>query len=554
MYQYLSKNYLNIIIYALVVVMAYLLSKVIVNNPGMSVSGWIFSFAPVVAVGITIAVIKISAQTGNTISSFLPPSPLNVDKRIFLVVTSLAIILGLSIIFNPFDFIMPIFIGIIVGLFLLSIYMLVNDRSIDAIGLLLISLPFITYAEFEIIRKIEFSSDWITIKIAIILLFSVTWVFVNVFMNKKPLVKGKFNALVLIFVAITLLSAVLSVDINYSLKRWLFEIVYPILFYFLIINSIRHEKDIPRFLSYLIASVFLNLTIALYYFAKYGGSNPVLDKHLLHIHFADGVLVANTLIMTIPIIIAFLAATHRKSFKLLFFTMMALGIIGLILSFARVVQVIMVIGLLAFCLIRKTRRYLIAFIAVSVLIFIFNFEKLDPYMSKFKHFTSFESIVHSSSMEKRYGGWKAALRMYKDNPMTGVGIGRFNQEYTNYGVLYYSLWASGYVPMISAHNIYLTYLAETGIPGILLLLTIFAAIVVKGFRLVKKRDDKLLFKYALLISIIMFLGNSIVDGIMFAYVKEIDKGMIFWSITAIIMSYGTLEKNLGNHLLDKGRT
>ena len=550
--QYFRRNFVDIIIFLLLIAMAYLSSRVISDYPGMSISRWVFKLAPVVAIGVTIAVVKISTQPGYAISTLFGSSPLNINIRILIVSIFLAIAVGAAIIFNPFDFIMPTFVGSIIFLFFLSVYMIVNHKLIDAIGLLLLSLPFITYVEDQLVRwETGFSFEWITIKIAIIVLFASVWVFVNIFVDKKPIVKGKFNALILIFVAITFFSAIFSVDIVYSLKRWLFEVVYPIVIYFIIINSIRHEIDIRRFMSYFVASVFLNLTLVLYYFAKYGGSNRALDKHLLHLNFADGVLVANVLIMTIPIVIAFLATTHIKSLKLLLYSMIALGIAGLTVSFARMAQISMAIGLLAFGFNKKTRKFLMLFIVMCVLIFIFNFERLDPYLSKYKTLTSFERVVHAPSMEKRYWGWKAALQMFQDHPLTGVGIGRFNQEYVNYGTLYYSAWADDYVPMISAHNTYLNYLAETGIPGTILLLAIFSAIVVKGFGLLKKADSNHVFMYSLLVSVFVFLINNLVSGTTFAHVKEIDKGMTFWSITAIIMSYGIIKKNQGNHLLDK---
>jgi O-antigen ligase len=203
---------------------------------------------------------------------------------------------------------------------------------------------------------------------------------------------------------------------------------------------------------------------------------------------------------------------------------------------------------------------LILFLVATVLIFIFNFAKLEPYLNKYVDLTSIDSIVHESSLEKRFGGWGASLGMFKDHPLFGIGIGRFKQDYANYGVVYFSAWAykqglsSGYVPMISAHNMYLNYLAETGIPGIFLLMTIFSTIIIKGLSLIKKADSNYVFKYALLVSIVIFLGNNIFDGITFAYIKEIDKGMIFWSITAIIMSYAAIGKNQGNHFPERRRT
>ena len=550
--QYFRENFVNIVIFLLMIVMAYFSSIVVLNNPGMSVSRWIFGLGPLVAVGITIVTIKMCTNAGYSVSDIFSFSPAHINRWAFLAITALAVVMGIFLSLNPYDFIFPVFTVTIIFLFVLSVYLIIAHKMVDAIGLLLISLPLITYAENQIVSKTGFGLDWITIKIAIIMLFASIWVFVNIFVDKKPLVKGKFNALILMFCATTFFSAVFSTDITYSLKRWLFEIVYPIVVYFIIINSIKYEIDIRRFMAYLVAGVFLNLTLVLYYFAKHGSSEIVMNRHALYLYFADGVLVANVLIMVIPIVIAFVATTNTKSLKLLFYTMTAAGTAGLAMSFARMAQLSMAIGLLALGLNKKTRKYSIVIIAAGVLIFTFYSGELDPYLSKYKHLTSFENIVYASSMERRYVSWKAAIDMFKDHPVLGIGIGRYSQEYANYGILYYYSWADDYVPMISAHNMYLNYLAETGLAGILLLLAIFFTVVVKGVGLIKKAADNYVFKYSLLISVFIFLSNNFVDGITFAYVKEIDKGLIFWSITAIIMSYGIIKKNHGSHLLDRG--
>ena len=522
--------------------MGYLLGKVITDNPGMSVSRWIFGLAPVFVVGAAIAIVKANAHAGFDLSTFLSFPRLNAGGGALLLIAVLAAAIGLSVTFNPFDSIMPIFIGIIISLFLTSVYMVMNNKPIDAIGLLLISFPFITYAEFIVSSTFGISSELITVKTAVILIFTAIWFICNHLIYRNNIVKTKFDALILLFIILTFLSAIFSANIGYSLGRWLFEIIYPLSFYFLVINSVRHEKHIEKFMYYLVAGVFLNLALVLYYFAKYGGGNTLLDRYMLNLNFADGVLIANMLIMVMPVAVAFLVTTQSKGMKALLYMMLILGIAGLVLSFARMAQAITVIGLLAFGLNKKTRKYVLLMIAVGAFVFVFDSEKLNPYMSKYGSMTSLEDVVHASSMEKRYGGWRAALGMVKDHPFTGVGVGRFNQEYANYGVLYYSEWASGYVPMISAHNLYLNYLAETGIPGFVLLLTIFLTILTRGFHLIKNAGSNYVFKFSILISVLVFMANSLVDGITFAYVKEIDKGMVFWSMTAIIMSYGIIEK------------
>ncbi|MEE8575412.1 MAG: O-antigen ligase family protein [Thermodesulfobacteriota bacterium] len=554
--QYIKNNYINITVFSLVVLTAYLLGQVIVDSPGTSMSRWIFGLAPVGVVVMAIAVVIVSGETDLRLSSFFGLPRLNASLGFFLLCIALAAAVGVLIVLNPFDFILPILIATTVCLTVFSFYMLINRKMIDALGLLLISFPFLTYIEHNMVSwKTAFIFEWVTIKISVIIVFAFVWFVVTVFVDRRTFVKGRFDALVLIFIGVAFLSAILSVDSDYSLKRWLFEVVYPVSFYFIIVNRIRDEKEIIKLISYLVAGVFLNLTLVLYFFAKYGGKNSLLNEHMLHLSFADGVLIANVLIMVIPIVVAFLATAEEKRIKVLCYILIAVGLMGLVLSFARMTQACMLVGLLAFGLNKKTRKFVLLSLVAALIVFAVNSDKMSPYLSKYRGLTSIEDIVHTSSMEKRYGGWKAALGMVKDRPVTGVGVGRFSKEYSNYGTLYYSKWASGYVPMISAHNFYLTFLAETGVLGLIVLVLIFLTLLRSAVRLVKNTKSYHIFKLSLLISLSIFLANNFVDGITFAYVNEIDKGAIFWTLAAVIMSFTYIEKSASKNLkenTDKG--
>jgi hypothetical protein len=57
--------------------------------------------------------------------------------------------------------------------------------------------------------------------------------------------------------------------------------------------------------------------------------------------------------------------------------------------------------------------------------------------------------------------WKTALIMIIDNPLTGVGPGNFENAYTAY--------RGAGLSTIFAHNFYLQFCVETGIPGVVLL-------------------------------------------------------------------------------------
>ena len=67
--------------------------------------------------------------------------------------------------------------------------------------------------------------------------------------------------------------------------------------------------------------------------------------------------------------------------------------------------------------------------------------------------------------------WEAAIRTFLDNPITGIGIGNFrlvHHIYPDSKLMPLHWWIFG----MSAHNVLLHYLAETGIVGFLALVTL----------------------------------------------------------------------------------
>ena len=91
-----------------------------------------------------------------------------------------------------------------------------------------------------------------------------------------------------------------------------------------------------------------------------------------------------------------------------------------------------------------------------------------------------DSVIHSEregSVIERYYGYEGALLMAQDYPLFGVGMGNFKEYY-----------AISYKPaparqnLFHAHNLFLTVLAESGIPGFLILSACFLYFVFWGLR------------------------------------------------------------------------
>jgi putative inorganic carbon (HCO3(-)) transporter len=76
-----------------------------------------------------------------------------------------------------------------------------------------------------------------------------------------------------------------------------------------------------------------------------------------------------------------------------------------------------------------------------------------------------EASRSQSLLFRRYT-WEGTLRMARANPILGTGLGSFEVAYPRYAVTAYTA---------HAHNSLLQWTAETGMPGALLLMTVFAA-------------------------------------------------------------------------------
>jgi len=76
----------------------------------------------------------------------------------------------------------------------------------------------------------------------------------------------------------------------------------------------------------------------------------------------------------------------------------------------------------------------------------------------------------TDTMGLRYNLWRAGWMMWQDHPFTGVGIGQFLHNSSRY-----MSQLPGVIPReLVAHNIYVSMLAETGIIGLILFLSIIA--------------------------------------------------------------------------------
>lgn len=87
---------------------------------------------------------------------------------------------------------------------------------------------------------------------------------------------------------------------------------------------------------------------------------------------------------------------------------------------------------------------------------------------------------------ERMAHWQAGWHMFEDHPLTGVGAGNFNARYPDYYVRETFRISQGH-----AHNFYINMLAENGIVGLALYLTLILSFAFVALRVALSSSDRL---------------------------------------------------------------
>ena len=134
-----------------------------------------------------------------------------------------------------------------------------------------------------------------------------------------------------------------------------------------------------------------------------------------------------------------------------------------------------------FMLVLRSRNRVAMFTAAGLIAFAGSFFLPAEYFDRLKTLTSSEAIQTDGSAMGRIAAWKTAVNMAVKNPVFGVGMTNFEQNFNRYKL------ERSWRPRV-AHNAYLQVWAECGTPALLLYLFM---ILYSWWRLVRLRKEAL---------------------------------------------------------------
>jgi len=328
-------------------------------------------------------------------------------------------------------------------------------------------------------------------------------------------------------------------------------------FFFILLNTLKSKKFIKEMLFVLCVSTFLSLSFGLFQHIK----NPKLGNNFISINqayinatFKDARSFGAYIAIAVPMILGlFFALKGIKRFFLFLVLVLSLLMIfftgsksGLFCLGFSLLIFISLIPKLVFDLIKAKSISLKKIILTSVLsiflivIIVFGFvifeEDITQSITISRSKFMFSQGIKHFWKSPRARLWNMAIFMIKDYPLTGIGIGSYIIEVSNYAKMHQIQ-----INPDSAENYILQIGSEFGLIGVFLVLWIFWEIIKQMIRSYKKFPTSESHKF-ILIGAIAGIVSFFVNIQSHTYIGSYEIKYTFWLLVALVFCLIKSEK------------
>ena len=290
-----------------------------------------------------------------------------------------------------------------------------------------------------------------------------------------------YDAPALLFLVISFLSVFIAPDVSFSLYNFSHLVPIYVSTYLLVGQTVCTSREVQRVVIAMALSATLVILYGFYQFIfgidisamKWvdGAAFPELSKRVFSTWENPNILAGYLdIVVCLALGLAVGLSGWRRGLAL---TILVLALACLGMTYARGACLVIAVILAGYGILRDWRVLLgVVVIGAGILFF-------DPVLSD-RLLSIFTRIDTSSEM--RVAFWESTVAMIMDHPFLGIGWGMYFMVYPEYD--FYLQGAP--VQIVHAHNMYLNYAAEIGIPGALAFFWFFFGSLLLAFRLPRK--------------------------------------------------------------------
>ncbi|MDX5347599.1 MAG: O-antigen ligase family protein [Hymenobacteraceae bacterium] len=342
-------------------------------------------------------------------------------------------------------------------------------------------------------------------------------------------------------------SALFSVSHVKSIKYLLAKIWYIVPFVLFTGTLIRSVKSIRKVWWTALGGVVLIVAYGSIHHTLLGlGFDTANDAYKPF--FINHVIYAAMVALFVPVVFFEILLNKNNSLlRNLCIAILCLFLFAVITSYTRASWLSLPVAAIFFVVLRYrlTKKILVvAYVAVAAIAFYFiqnnNYLKYSPDYEKTifnegnleKHLEATYKFEDVSGMERVYR-WIAAVRMAGDHPIVGTGPSTFYPEYKRYTVRSFETYVSDNPEKSTTHNYFLLQLAEQGLVGLLLFVTLISYLLILVERLYHRTKVQH-YKYLVLgagLSLVVTIFHLLLNELI-----EVDKiGAFFFICIAILI-------------------
>ena len=353
-------------------------------------------------------------------------------------------------------------------------------------------------------------------------------------------IKNPVSSFVIFFVIALVWGCVNSFAFTTSVTQTLVHISF-ILFYFVVINTIRTKEQWMAMVKLFLLSAFVVAAYGvLQNFTGVSSTASWIDENMfsgievrVYSFFNNPNVLGEFLVLTIPVTLAVLWGNMRPEHKGVFAVIFLCMAACMIFTWSRGAWLGMILACVIFFAIMDKRWVFLGILGVMVLPLLMVLTNNTAILERFLSIGN----TGDTSTAYRVSIWCAAMDMIRDFCISGIGIGTeaFQMVYPMYAL-------SGADFALHAHNLYLQIWVEMGVIGIVSFVFVILMVIRQtfsaGITTLRKTDSAAKIVIALGAGILGFLFQGLTDYVWYNY-KML---MIFWIVIALAMSGANIVK------------
>lgn len=425
------------------------------------------------------------------------------------------------------------------AMLLVWFFMMYRDESL---ALMALATPFAV--DYALIGNMSLSMPVEPMMIV----FTVVFLFQELLMRSydKRVLRHPVSILIMLSLVWMVFTSIVSLKPVESFKYTAVRLWFVIPFFYATAQSFQKVRHIRLFYWAYALSLSVVVVITTVKTMQRFGELQMLH-HVMQPFYNDHTAYGCIIALMLPLSAYFALEPRTRLWKrIVAVSLTVLLLVGLGLSYCRAAWISVVGAIAVYLLVRLGVRLRWLVISAALLLGLFfafqddimyelGKNKQDSSFTLADQVKSISNISTDASNLERLNRWNAAFRMWKDQPLTGIGPGAYQFIYGPYQRSdMMTIISTNDGDMGNAHSEYIGPLTEQGVPGALLMLAIFVATFVTGERVYRTAVDRRKGHLALVLAVSLF--TYYVHGIMNNFLDTDKLSVPFWALTAAIVA------------------